>query len=390
MKVAIPKEVKNNEFRVAITPAGVHDLVAHGHTVTVQTGAGVGSSITDAEYVSAGASISPDAASTWAAAELLLKVKEPIESEFQYLRRDLLLFTYLHLAAEPALTSQLLKNGVTAVAYETVQLPSGALPLLAPMSEVAGRLAPILGANALLKPNGGPGLLVPGVPGTYPAKVVVIGGGVAGTNAVAVSVGLGADVTVLDTNLVRLAELDTLYAGRVHTIASNGFEIERALLSADLVIGSVLIPGAKAPKLVSNELVSRMKPGSVLVDIAVDQGGCFEDSHPTTHENPTFMVHGSLFYCVANMPGAVPHTSTYALTNATMPYVRAIANLGWHEAMKANTALAHGLNTYAGHVMNPAVAVANNLELVTLEAMEALAASPNYSQTMFARRRQLA
>ena len=371
MKVAIPKEVKNNEFRVAITPAGVHDLVAHGHTVTVQAGAGVGASITDDEYAAAGARISPDAASTWAEAELLLKVKEPIEREFQYLRSDLLLFTYLHLAAEPALTSQLLQNGVTAIAYETVQLPSGALPLLAPMSEVAGRLAPILGANALLKPNGGPGLLVPGVPGTYPAKVVVIGGGVAGTNAVAVSVGLGADVTVLDTNLVRLAELDTLYAGRVHTIASNGFEIERALLSADLVIGSVLIPGAKAPKLVSNDLVSRMKPGSVLVDIAVDQGGCFEDSHPTTHENPTFRVHGSLFYCVANMPGAVPHTSTYALTNATMPYVRAIANLGWHAAMKTNTALAHGLNTYAGHVMNPAVAVANNLELVTLEAMAA-------------------
>jgi alanine dehydrogenase len=366
MKVAIPKEVKNNEFRVAITPAGVHDLVAHGHTVTVQTGAGTGSSIPDADYVAAGATISPDAASTWAAAELLLKVKEPIQQEFGFLRPDLVLFTYLHLAAEPELTQALLQAGVTAIAYETVQLITRALPLLAPMSEVAGRLAPIVGANAMLKPNGGPGLLVPGVPGTYPAKVVVIGGGVAGANAVAVSVGLGADVTVLDTNLVRLAELDSLYAGRVHTIASNGFEIERALLTADLVIGSVLIPGAKAPKLVSNDLVSRMKRGSVLVDIAVDQGGCFADSHPTTHEDPTFMVHGSLFYCVANMPGAVPNTSTYALTNATMPYVRAIANLGWKQAMKADAALARGLNTHDGHVTNPAVANAHHLTLAAM------------------------
>jgi alanine dehydrogenase len=366
MKVAIPKEVKNNEFRVAITPAGVHDLVAHGHSVTVQTGAGTGSSIPDEEYVAAGATISPDAASTWAAAELLLKVKEPIEQEFGFLRHDLVLFTYLHLAAEPDLTQALLQAGVTAIAYETVQLITRALPLLAPMSEVAGRLAPIVGANAMLKPNGGPGLLVPGVPGTYPAKVVVIGGGVAGANAVAVSVGLGADVTVLDTNLGRLAELDSLYAGRVHTIASNGFEIERALLTADLVIGSVLIPGAKAPKLVSNDLVSRMKRGSVLVDIAVDQGGCFADSHPTTHEDPTFMVHGSLFYCVANMPGAVPNTSTYALTNATMPYVRAIANLGWKQAMKADAALARGLNTHDGQVTNPAVANAHHLTLAAM------------------------
>jgi alanine dehydrogenase len=366
MKVAIPKEVKNNEFRVAITPAGVHDLVAHGHTVTVQTGAGTGSSIPDEEYVAAGATISPDAASTWAAAELLLKVKEPIEQEFGFLRPDLVLFTYLHLAAEPELTQALLGARVTAIAYETVQLITRALPLLAPMSEVAGRLAPIVGANAMLKPNGGPGLLVPGVPGTYPAKVVVIGGGVAGANAVAVSVGLGADVTVLDTNLGRLAELDSLYAGRVHTIASNGFEIERALLTADLVIGSVLIAGAKAPKLVSNDLVSRMKRGSVLVDIAVDQGGCFADSHPTTHEDPTFMVHGSLFYCVANMPGAVPNTSTYALTNATMPYVRAIANLGWKQAMKADAALARGLNTHNGHVTNPAVANAHHLTLAAM------------------------
>jgi alanine dehydrogenase len=367
MRVAIPAEVKNNEFRVAITPAGVHDLVAHGHEVLVQTGAGLGSSISDDEYVAAGASIAADAASTWAQADLLLKVKEPIASEYGHFREGLLLFTYLHLAAEPELTRELLAKKVTAIAYETVQLPSRALPLLAPMSEVAGRLAPIVGANVMLKPNGGPGLLVPGVPGTYPAKIVVLGGGVAGTSAVAVAVGLGADVVVLDTNIQRLRELDALYAGRIRTIASNGFEIERACVGADMVIGSVLVPGAKAPKLVSNDLVSRMKPGSVLVDIAVDQGGCFADTHPTTHAEPTFAVHGSLFYCVANMPGAVPNTSTYALTNATMPYVRAIANSGWKTALQANPALALGLNTHDGGVMSAPVATAHSLELMPLE-----------------------
>jgi alanine dehydrogenase len=362
MRVAVPREIKDNEFRVAITPAGVHDLVGQGHEVLIETGAGIGSSIPDDAYVSAGASIAPDAATVWSTADLLLKVKEPIEPEYAHFRRDMLLFTYLHLAAEPELTSALLSAGVTAIAYETVQLPSRALPLLAPMSEVAGRLAPIVGANVMLKPNGGPGLLVPGVPGTHPARVVVLGGGVAGTNAVSVAVGLGADVTVLDTNIQRLRELDARYAGRVHTIASNGFEIERALLTADLVIGSVLVPGAKAPKLVSNELVSRMKVGSVLVDIAVDQGGCFADSHPTTHTEPTFAVHGSLFYCVANMPGAVPNTSTYALTNATMPYVRSIANHGWRDALRADGALASGLNTHDGHVINEPVANAHGLE----------------------------
>ena len=366
MKVAVPKEIKNNEFRVAITPAGVHDLVAHGHEVLIETGAGLGSSITDEAYVAAGASITPDAATTWNSAELLLKVKEPVAAEYGYFRDDLLLFTYLHLAAEAELTRALLAASVTAIAYETVQLPNRALPLLAPMSEVAGRLAPIVGANAMLKPNGGPGLLVPGVPGTHPAKIVVLGGGVAGTNAVALSVGLGAEVTVLDTNIQRLRELDALYAGRVQAIASNGFEIERALLGADLVIGSVLVPGAKAPKLVSNELVSRMKTGSVLVDIAVDQGGCFADTRPTTHADPTFTVHGSLFYCVANMPGAVPNTSTYALTNATMPYVRAIANLGWREALRADPALALGLNTFGGAVANEPVANAHGLAHVPL------------------------
>jgi alanine dehydrogenase len=361
MKVSVAKEVKNNEFRVAITPSGVHDLVANGHEVTVETGAGLGSSIPDAEYRRAGAAIAPDAESAWAAAELLLKVKEPVAEEYRYLRDDLVLFTYLHLAADRALTDALVASGVTAIAYETVQLPSGALPLLAPMSEVAGRLAPIVGANAMFKPNGGPGLLVPGVPGTAPARIVVLGGGVAGTNAISVAVGLGAEVTVLDTNLQRLRELDAHYAGRIRTIASSSLEIERACVKADMVIGAVLVPGARAPKLVSNALVSRMKPGSVLVDIAVDQGGCFEDSHPTTHADPTFTVHGSLFYCVANMPGAVPNTSTYALTNATLPYIRQIASRGWEAAMAVDSALALGLNVTGGVITSAPVASAHGL-----------------------------
>ncbi|MET0726449.1 MAG: alanine dehydrogenase [Leifsonia sp.] len=361
MRIAVPTEVKNSEFRVAITPAGVNDLVAGGHELFVQAGAGLGSSISDDAYRAAGATIVPDAATTWSSAEMLLKVKEPIAEEYGYFREDLLLFTYLHLAAEPELTRALLEKKVTAIAYETVQLASGALPLLAPMSEVAGRLAPIVGANAMLKPAGGPGLLVPGVPGTSPARVTVLGGGVAGTNALQLAVGMGADVVVLDTNLFRLRELDALYGGRIRTIASNRFEIDKAVVESDLVIGSVLVPGAKAPKLVSNELVSRMRPGSVLVDIAVDQGGCFEDSRPTTHEDPTFLVHGSLFYCVANMPGAVPNTSTYALTNATLPYVRAVANAGWVDAMRSDVALARGLNTHAGAVYNSGVGDAHGM-----------------------------
>ncbi|THG32403.1 alanine dehydrogenase [Naasia lichenicola] len=368
MRIGVPKEIKNNEFRVAITPPGVHDLVAMGHQVTIEQGAGLGSSITDEEYIEAGATIAPDAASVWAGAELLLKVKEPIESEYGYFRSDLTLFTYLHLAAEPELTAALLASGITAIAYETVQLPSRALPLLAPMSEVAGRLAPLVGQSTMLRPNGGPGLLVPGVPGTRSAKITVLGGGVAGTSAVSVSVGLGADVTVLDTNVQRLRELDALYAGRIKTIASNRYEIERSLVDADLVIGSVLVAGAKTPKLVSNALVAKMKPGSVLVDISVDQGGCFEDSRPTTHADPTFLVHGSLFYCVANMPGAVPNTSTYALTNATLPYVRSLAALGWRAALAADPSLALGLNTYGGSITNSAVAAAHGLPSTTVEA----------------------
>jgi len=363
MRVGVPSEIKNNEFRVAITPAGVHDLTATGHEVLVQSGAGLGSSITDEDYRAAGARIVSDAATVWAEAELVIKVKEPIESEYAHFRDGLVLFTFLHLAAEPELTRALMASGVTAIAYETVQLPSGALPLLAPMSEVAGRLAPIVGANVMMRPQGGPGLLIPGVPGTRAANVVVLGGGVAGTNAVAVSVGLGAQVTVLDTNIARLRELDALYAGRVRTIASNSFEIEKAVLDADLVVGSVLVPGAKAPKLVTNALVKRMRPGSVLVDIAIDQGGCFEDSHATTHADPTFSVHGSLFYCVANMPGAVANTSTYALTNATLPYVRSIANSGWRDALRADAALARGLNVHAGRVVNSAVGAAHGIEV---------------------------
>lgn len=369
MKVGVPSEIKNNEFRVAITPAGVHELTSHGHEVTVQSGAGLGSSITDEDFLAAGAHIAADAASVWNESELVLKVKEPIESEYGYFRPDLTLFAYLHLAAERELTEALMSSGITAIAYETVQLPSRALPLLAPMSEVAGRLAPIVGANVMMSPQGGPGLLVPGVPGTRSAEVVILGGGVAGTSAAAVSVGLGARVTILDTNIARLRELDALYAGRIRTTASNRFEIERAVVEADLVIGSVLVPGAKAPKLVSNDLVSRMKPGSVLVDIAVDQGGCFEDSHPTTHAEPTFRVHESLFYCVANMPGAVAHTSTYALTNATMPYAATLANLGWREALRRDPALALGLNVHGGALVTDPVAIAHDLPATSLASV---------------------
>ncbi|MDA9787074.1 alanine dehydrogenase [Pontimonas sp.] len=365
MKISVIREIKNNEFRVAMTPAGVRDLVAAGHTVTVEKGAGEGSGISDADYAAEGATIAPDAASAWSTAEMVVKVKEPIHNEYSYFRSDLVLFTYLHLAAEPELTTALLESGTTAIAYETVQGPTGGLPLLAPMSEVAGRLSSIVGAATLVKPAGGMGLLVPGVPGTRPANVVVLGGGVAGTSAVSVAVGLGADVTVLDTNLQRLKELDALYAGRIKTAASNSLEIEKACLAADLVIGSVLIPGAKAPKLVSLDLVSRMKPGSVLVDIAVDQGGCFEGSKPTTHADPTFEVHGSIYYCVANMPGAVPQTSTVALTNATMRYVNALANKGWKAALADDAGLALGLNTDAGVLTNEAVGIAHGIDAVS-------------------------
>jgi alanine dehydrogenase len=364
--VGVPKEVKNDEYRVAITPAGVHELVSHDHDVTVETGAGLGSSISDQEYLSAGAKIADAADDLWAEAELVLKVKEPVEEEYHRLRRDLTLFTYLHLAASRPCTAALLEAGTTAIAYETVQLPNGALPLLYPMSEVAGCLAPQVGAHALMRTQGGRGLLLGGVSGVKPAKVVILGAGVSGSNALAMAVGGWADVTILDTNVDKLRGVDRRYDGRVKTIVANAYEVENAVLDADMVIGAVLVPGALAPRLVSNALVQAMKPGSVLVDIAIDQGGCFEDSRPTTHTDPTYAVHKSLFYCVANMPGAVPHTSTYALTNATLPYAVALADKGWRQALRDDPVLAPGLNTVAGHVTSEAVGAAHGLEATAL------------------------
>ncbi|MFB7948171.1 alanine dehydrogenase [Kitasatospora phosalacinea] len=369
MKVGIPREVKNHEYRVAITPAGVHELVRNGHEVVIEDNAGVGSSIPNEEYVAAGATILPTADEVWAAADMILKVKEPIASEYHRLRKGQTLFTYLHLAADRAGTDALLASGTTAIAYETVQLANGALPLLAPMSEVAGRLAPQVGSYHLMRPAGGRGVLPGGVPGTHPAKAVVIGGGVSGWHAATIAIGMGYDVTLLDRDINKLREADKVFGTKVKAIVSNAFELEKAVVEADLVIGAVLIPGAKAPKLVTNELVAKMKPGSVLVDIAIDQGGCFEDSHPTTHAEPTFQVHGSVFYCVANMPGAVPNTSTYALTNATMPYVVELANRGWKEALRRDAALAKGLNVHEGQITFPAVAEAFGLESVPLASV---------------------
>jgi alanine dehydrogenase len=369
VKVGIPREVKNNEFRVAITPSGVHELVRHGHQVVIEQGAGAGSSIPDEEYVAAGAQILGTADEVWAAADLLLKVKEPIAEEYHRLRKDQTLFTYLHLAASKECTDALIESGTTAIAYETVELPSRALPLLAPMSEVAGRLAPQVGAYHLMRSVGGRGVLPGGVPGTQPARAVVIGGGVSGWNATQIAVGMGFHVTLLDRDINKLREADKVFGTKVRAIMSNSLELEKAVLDADLVIGAVLIPGAKAPKLVTNELVARMKPGSVLVDIAIDQGGCFEDSHPTTHAEPTFQVHDSVFYCVANMPGAVPNTSTYALTNATLPYIVELANRGWVEALRRDPALAKGLNTHDGKVVYREVAEAHGLEHVELESL---------------------
>ncbi|MBE9375807.1 alanine dehydrogenase [Saccharopolyspora sp. HNM0983] len=361
MQIAVPREIKNNEYRVAITPAGVHELTTRGHAVYVETGAGEGSSISDADFAAAGAQVLPDAADVWAAGDLVLKVKEPVAEEYPQLHADQVLFTYLHLAASAELTGALLECGVTGVAYETVQLPNGNLPLLAPMSEVAGRLAPQVGVHSLLRPSGGRGVLPGGVPGVPPARVVVIGGGVSGVNAARVASGMGADVQLLDTNVDKLREIDRTFAGLIRTVTSNQYAVEQSVLAADLVIGAVLIPGAKAPKLVSNRLVAEMKPGSVLVDVAIDQGGCFEDSHPTTHDNPTYRVHRSVFYCVANMPGAVPNTSTYALTNVTLPYVLRIADLGWRAAAREDAALAAGVNTHAGQLVNEPVAQAHGL-----------------------------
>ena len=369
MKVGIPTEIKVHEYRVAITPGGAHELRQHGHDVVIQRGAGLGSSITDDEYVAAGARILPDADAVWAEADLILKVKEPIAEEYHRMRPDQILFTYLHLAASRECTDAILASGATAIAYETVELADGSLPLLAPMSEVAGRMAPQVGAFALQRAQGGRGVLMGGVPGVYPARVVVIGAGVSGINAAAVALGMHAEVLLLDRNLARLRQVDAIYQGHLRTVASNSYEIERAVLDADLVIGAVLVHGAKAPKLVSNELVSRMKPGSVLVDISIDQGGCFEDSRPTTHADPTYRVCDSVFYCVANMPGAVPHTSTYALTNVTLPYAVEIADHGWQGALRRDPALALGLNAHAGALAYAAVADAFGLPSVTTEEL---------------------
>lgn len=359
MKVGIPCEVKDNEFRVAITPAGVTELVRHGHEVVVEEGAGVGSAISDDDYRAAGATLAPKAEEVWESAELLLKVKEPVPDEYGYLHEGQTVFTYLHLAADRPLTEALVQRRVTAIAYETVELADGTLPLLAPMSEVAGRLAPQVGAQALMRAHGGRGILLGGVSGVYAAKVVVIGAGVAGMNAAAIALGMQAEVLLLDKDIAKLRHADFVYQGHCQTVASNTYEIEHAIADADLVIGAVLVPGARAPKLVTNEQVARMRPGSVLVDIAIDQGGCFEDSHPTTHTNPTYQVHDSVFYCVANMPGAVPHTSTYALTNVTLPYAVELANRGWRDAVRADAALALGLNTHGGAVIFEPVAQAH-------------------------------
>lgn len=359
MRIGVPKEIKVHEYRVAITPSGVHELVRHGHQVVIERDAGTGSSITDDEYVGAGATILATAADVWGAADLLLKVKEPIAEEYGLLRKDQVLFTYLHLAASRECTEALMNAGATAVAYETVELRGGKLPLLYPMSEVAGRMAPQVGAHYLERAAGGRGVLLGGVSGAHPAKVVILGAGVAGMNAAAVAVGMWADTKVLDLDVDKLRRLDQIYQGRLQTVASNSFEVQEAVSEADLVIGAVLVTGAKAPKLVRHDLVRRMKAGSVLVDIAIDQGGCFEDSRPTTHADPTFRVESSIFYCVANMPGAVPHTSTYALTNVTLPYVVEIANGGLAAAIAKDPALALGVNMVGGKVVYEAVASAH-------------------------------
>jgi alanine dehydrogenase len=367
MKVGVPKEVKDNEYRVAITPIGVHELTQHGHDLFLEKGAGLGSLIPDEEYAAAGAKILDGPDEVWGTADMVLKVKEPVAQEYARMREDQVLFTFLHLAADRPLTDELENRKVTGIAYETVQLTSGSLPLLYPMSEVAGCLAPQVGAHALMRAQGGRGVLLGGVGGVANAKVVVIGAGVAGQNAANIALGMGADVTLLDTDLDKLRMSFWRYNNRVHGLASSKLAIQQQVMAADLVIGAVLIPGAKAPKLVSNELVSRMKPGSVLVDIAVDQGGCFEDTHPTTHSDPTYPVHESIFYCVANMPGAVPNTSTYALTNATLPYTVALADKGWQKALRDDHSLALGLNTHAGKLTYAPVAEAHGLASVSLD-----------------------
>jgi len=365
MLVGVPKEIKVHESRVAVTPEGVSEFVHAGHAVVIQDSAGVASAITNEDFINAGATIVATADDVWQKADLVLKVKEPIESEYLKMRKGQTLFTYLHLAASKVCTDALIASGTTAIAYETVEV-NGTLPLLAPMSEVAGRLATQVGATALQKPHGGRGVLLGGVPGVAPGRVVVIGGGVAGLNAAVIALGMGADVTVFDRSISRLQYIDTVYGGRIKTLVASKHALEREVKQADLVIGAVLVHGAKAPKLVSNTLVSQMKSGSVLVDIAIDQGGCFEDSKATTHAEPTFTVHNSVFYCVANMPGAVPVASTYALTNATLPYALSLANLGWEAACRKDPNLAKGLNVHEGKIYYSAVAEAHGYPSVEL------------------------
>lgn len=354
--IGVPKEIKNHEYRVGLTPGGVRELTHHGHRVSVQSGAGAGIGCSDADYQAAGAAILPDAAAVFAAADLIVKVKEPQPQECAMLRRGQTLFTYLHLAPDPEQAAGLLKSGCTAIAYETITDARGGLPLLAPMSEVAGRMAIQVGAVALQKANGGLGLLLGGVPGVAPAKVVVLGGGVVGTHAARMAMGLGAEVLVLDKSLPRLRQLDELFGGRLHTGYASLDATEQAVLGADLVVGAVLVPGASAPKLIRREQLSRMKPGAVIVDVAIDQGGCFETSRATTHAEPTYVVDGIVHYCVANMPGAVPRTSTFALTNATLPFVLQLASQGWREACRRDPHLAAGLTVHEGAITHRAVA----------------------------------
>lgn len=379
MRVGVPRETKNREYRVALTPAGAHHLVAAGHQVLVEEGAGVGSAITDEDYRAAGATLVPTAEQVWGDADLVVKVKEPLPSEFGYLREDLVLFTYLHLAADRACTDALLAAGTTSIAYETVQTHDGALPLLAPMSEVAGRLSTQVGAYHLMKNAGGSGRLLGGVPGVDAANVLVIGAGVVGRHAAEIAIGMRANVTVLDLSMARLREVDALFAGRARTLASSAWTLERELADADLVIGAVLVPGARAPRLVTDRLVATMRPGSVLVDVAVDQGGCFESTRPTTHDDPVFRVHDALFYCVANMPGAVPVTSTRALTNVTLPYLSALADRGARGALADDPALAAGLATAGGRLASAGVAEAHGYPWVPVET--ALAAAPGASSS---------
>jgi alanine dehydrogenase len=371
MIIGVPKEIKTDEHRVAITPAGVKELTNAGHRVIIEAGAGLGSSISDADYVATGATMINDVNDVWADADMIMKVKEPVAPEYDRLKAhpNQLLFTYLHLAASRECTDALVASGNVSIAYETVRLANNSLPLLAPMSEVAGRMAPLMGAHHLMRNKGGRGTLLSGVPGVKPAKVVVIGAGVSGLGAAEMAVGLHADVTILDRNLDRLRDVDNHFAGKAKTVASSALSVEEACLDADLVIGAVLVVGAKAPKLVSNELVGRMKAGSVLVDIAIDQGGCFEASRATTHSDPVFEVNGSQMYCVANMPGAFPNTSTYALANATLGYAVALANKGWQGAVRDDQALAEGVNVVNGKITYEAVAEAHGMTYVPLASL---------------------